>query len=132
MSGSLISCPPLAVSRRQNAGGTVRRDDHPAPRLVLYFTGNPGAGYANVFQLSTAVEARGWRVVDVRSDVGDDEMAWLRKGLLSAITIVCHGRADGIAMFESVYESLTTDDQNWLSQRIRHFGGYLHVVSDEA
>jgi len=96
--------------------------------VVLYLIGDLGAEYANILSLSAAVEARGWRVVGVRSDVEKAKPAWLRKGLLSAITIVCHGRAEGIAMFETVHEALTMDDQNWLRLRVEHFGGLLHVI----
>lgn len=131
MSGSLVSCPAVVASGHQYTPELATRNDHPAPRLVLYFTGDPGAEYANVFSLSTAVEAHGWTVAEVRSDVSDDEIAWLRKGLLSAITIVAHGRADGIAMFQSVHAALSPDDQNWLNQRVKRFGGYLHIVPDE-
>ena len=123
MPGSLPTC------RSGTTPSVVR--DHPAPRVVLYFTGDPGSDYGNVFSLSAAVETQGWQVVEVRSDVSDVNMAWLRKGLLSAITLVCHGRADGVAMFKHVYEALTTDDQNWLNQRVKRFGGFLHIVPDE-
>jgi|SRR5579872_2750886 len=131
MPGSLPSRPSDTAPSDQNPDEVVILDDHPASRLVLYFTGDPGVEYGNVFSLSAAVEARGWTVAEVRSDVDGAKMAWLRKGLLSAITIVCHGRADGIAMFETVHEGLTADDQNWLRQRVGRFGGFLHVIPDD-
>lgn len=99
-------------------------------RLVLYLTGDLGAEYANVLRLSAAIEALGWTVVGVRSDVDVTKFAWLRKGLLSAITIVCHGHADGIAMSETVYDRFVTDDQNWLQLRLKRFEGFLHIIPD--
>jgi len=98
---------------------------------VLYLTGDLGEEYAAVLRLSAAVEAKGWQVVGVRSDAEATKTAWLRKGLLSAITIVCHDQANGIVMTEAVHAGLTTDDQNWLRLRLKRFDGFLHVLPDQ-
>lgn len=100
-------------------------------RVVLYLTGDLGEEYGAVLQLSTAVEALGWTVVGVRSDVEATKTAWLRKGLLSAITIVCHDQANGIVMSQAVYDEFLSDDQNWLLLRLKRFDGFLHVIPDQ-
>ena len=99
-------------------------------RVVLYLTGDLGEEYSSVLRLSAAVEVQGWTVVGVRSDVEATKTAWLRKGLLSAITIVCHDQANGIVMTEAVHDGLTTDDQNWLRLRLKRFDGFLHIVPE--
>jgi len=128
MAGSQPSCAASdAAAVTPNAG------QQPASfiRVVLYLTGDLGEEYASVLQLSAAVEAQGWKVVGVRSDVEATKTAWLRKGLLSAITIVCHGQANGIVMTEADHDQLTTDDQNWLRLRLKRFDGFLHVIPQQ-
>lgn len=102
-----------------------------AIRVVLYLTGDLGEEYAAVLSLSAAVESKGWQVVGVRSDVEATKTAWLRKGLLSAITIVCHDQANGIVMTEAVHDRLTADDQNWLRLRLKRFDGFLYVITEQ-
>lgn len=128
MPGSLPTRSSDTAPNDQKTDEAATHVDHPAPRLVLYCAGDPGAKDANAFQLSAAVQARGWTVAEVRSDAGDDKTAWLRKDLLSAITMVCHRQADGIVMYQSTFDALLLDDQNWLRRRLKHFDGFLHTI----
>lgn len=100
-------------------------------RAVVYLTGDIGAHAADILRLQSHVEAQGWSVARVRSDVEATKTAWLRQGLLSAITIICHGQADCIVMSQSTFDGFLPDDQNWLMLRLKRFDGFLHIVPAE-
>jgi hypothetical protein len=122
----------LAQDRRTAVPAIVSTGagDEPAEpsRIVTYLAGSGDDHAETAANLGRYAHGRSWRVVTIRIDPDPAEPAWFRKGLLSAVTIVCRGRADGVVMGQAVFDELSPDDQSWLRQRLHHFGGFLHVV----
>src|SRR5258708_40109286 len=100
-----------------------------ARRVVLYTTGDLDDQAALLNEYAAYADAHRWQIVKERTDIDVSDSAWLRKGLLSCMTIVCHGNAEGVLMSEAVVEPFSTSDQVWIEHRIRRFGGFLHVIA---
>jgi hypothetical protein len=100
--------------------------------MVIYLTGDQEQHAAEITFCEAFAEANHWQVVTIRSDSDESEWAWLRRGLLSAITMICHGNADGIAMPQTVFDALSTDDCSFLINRLHRFGGFLRTIPDES
>jgi hypothetical protein len=98
-------------------------------RVVLYTTGDLDDQAALLNEYAAYADAHRWQIVKERTDIDVSDSAWLRKGLLSCITIVCHGNAEGVLMSEAVFETFSTSDQVWIEHRIRRFGGFLHIIA---
>jgi hypothetical protein len=97
-------------------------------RTVIYLTGDLNDHRDDLSRFKAYVRARDWQVVTVRTDLDETRFAWLRMGLLSAITIVCHGGADGVVMPEPVLSTLSRGDRTWLRNRLERYGGFLHTI----
>jgi hypothetical protein len=97
-------------------------------RVVLYTTGDLDDQAAALKEHALYAETQGWQVTKERTDIDVSESAWLRKGILSCITIVCHGNADGVLMPHAAFMTFSGSDQEWIRQRLRRFGGFLHVI----
>jgi hypothetical protein len=98
-------------------------------RMVLYTTGDLDDQAASLNEYAIYAEAHGWQVIKERTDLDVSDSAWLRKGILSCITIVCHGNAEGVLMPEATFKTFSASDQEWLRLRIQRFGGFLHVIT---
>jgi hypothetical protein len=96
--------------------------------VVLYTTSDPDDQAAVHQEYDTYADAHGWQITKDRIDFDTSESAWLRKGLLSCITIVCHGNAKGVLMPEAAFKTFSVSDQEWLRLRIQRFGGFLHII----
>jgi hypothetical protein len=103
------------------AGETIRR-------VVLYTTGDLDDQTASLNECAAYAATHGWQVTKERTDLDISDSAWLRKGLLSCITIVCHGNAEGVLMPHGAFMTFSGSDQVWIEHRIRRFGGFLHVI----
>ncbi len=111
--------------------GASGRDGVERFRMVIYLTGDRSEHAAEIERCETFVESKDWEVVTVRTDPDASQWAWLRMGLLSAITMICHLQADGVVMPQSVFDALSDDDCSFLFNRLNHWGGFLRTVPDE-
>lgn len=100
-------------------------------RTVIYFTGEPSERHDDLSRYRAYVQGRDWQITTVRTDRDEAEYAWMRKGLLSATTLVCYGVADGVAMPESVFDALSQGDQAFILHRLHRYGGFLHIIPPE-
>jgi len=100
-------------------------------RTVIYFTGDPAERRDDLSRYRAYVQGRHWQVTTVRTDRDEAEYAWMRKGLLSATTLVCYGVADGVAIPESVFDALSQGDQAFILHRLHRYGGFLHIIPSE-
>ena len=111
--------------------GVTGRDGIEHFRMVIYLTGDQEQHKASITRCEAFAEAEAWDVITVRSDADESQWAWLRMGLLSAITMICHLQADGILMPQSVFDALSADDCSFLFNRLNRWGGFLRTVPDE-
>jgi hypothetical protein len=98
-------------------------------RMVIYLIGDPDEQAPERERCHAYAKAQGWEVVAVRTDRDPSQWAWLRTGLLSAVTIICHGNADAVLMPQSVADMLSEDDRSFLLNRLHRFGGFLRTIS---
>jgi hypothetical protein len=118
----------LTAVANMGAGSATTRERF---RTVVYLVGDLQEHDGDVSQYTAYVVARDWQVVAVRSDLDANRWAWMRKGLLSATTIICHGNADGIVIPESVFNAFSDDDRTFVLGRLHRYGGFLHTIPSE-
>ena len=78
--------------------GASGRDGVERFRMVIYLTGDRSEHAADIERCKAFIKSKDWEVATVRTDPDASQWAWLRMGLLSAITMICHLQADGVVM----------------------------------
>ena len=129
MSNGAQAHPDNGPNRRRLALSTSLAQGMAPCRVAAYSAGEPAAG--ELMELGNYATARYWNVADSRSDPDESTPAAERAGLCVLLYLIDSTAVEFLLMTSRAHQKLTVDDQDWLQERVRSAGSFLHLIQPE-